>query len=109
MTAAHEAGLADRIQSYVAGITDLSPDVQLGAVVCTPDAFVGLNAEERGRAFELLQSVTRDGGVHLVGTIVRGVRGVSVAELRRQYKGWSISIEDDSSSSRSFLARKIAS
>ena len=109
MNAAHEAGLADRIQGYVAGIADLSPDVQLGAVVCTPDAFIGLSAEERGRAFELLQSVTRDGGVHLVGTIVRGQRGVSVAELRRQYKGWSISIEDDSASSRSFLARKIAS
>jgi cyclopropane fatty-acyl-phospholipid synthase-like methyltransferase len=109
MNAAQEAGLADRIQSYVAGIADLSPDVQLGAVVCTPDAFVGLSAEERGRAFELLQSATRDGGVHLVGTIVRGQRGVSVAELRRQYKGWSISIESDSGSSKSFLARKIAS
>jgi hypothetical protein len=109
MNAAQEAGLADRIQSYVAGITDWSPDVQLGAVVCTPEAFVGLSAEERGRAFELLQSVTRDGGVHLVGTIVRGQRGVSLAELRRQYKGWSISVEQDSSSSKSFLARKIAS
>lgn len=109
MNAAQEAGLADRIQSYVAGIADLSPDVQLGAVVCTPDAFVGLSPEERGRAIELLQSVTRDGGVHLVGTIVRGQRGVSVAELRRQYKGWSISIEADSGSSKSFLARKIAS
>lgn len=109
MNAAQEAGLADRIQSYVAGIADLSPDVQLGAVVCTPDAFVGLSSEERGRAIELLQSVTRDGGVHLVGTIVRGKRGVSVAELRRQYKGWSISIESDSGSSKSFLARKIAS
>jgi hypothetical protein len=109
MNAAQEAGLADRIQSYVAGITDWSPDVQLGAVVCTPEAFVGLSAAERGRAFELLQSVTRDGGVHLVGTIVRGQRGVSLAELRRQYKGWSISVEQDSGSSKSFLARKIAS
>jgi hypothetical protein len=109
MNAAQEAGLADRIQSYVADITDWSPDVQLGAVVCTPEAFVGLSAEERGRAFELLQSVTRDGGVHLVGTIVQGRRGVSVTELRRQYKGWSISVEQDSGSSKSFLARKIAS
>ena len=109
MNAAHEAGLADRIQSYVADITDWSPDVPLGAVVCTPDAFTGLSAAERGRAFELLQGATRDGGVHLVGTIVRGRRGLSVSELRRQYKGWSISIEDDSSSSKSFLARKIAS
>jgi hypothetical protein len=109
MNAAHAAGLGDRIQSYVADITDWSPDVQLGALVCTPDAFVGLSLEERGRAFELLQSATKDGGVHLVGTIVRGRRGVSVAELRRQYKGWSISVEADSSSSKSFIARKIAS
>ena len=109
MNAAQPAGLADRIQSYVAAITDWSPDVPLGAVVCTPDAFTGLSAAERGRAFELLQGATRDGGVHLVGTIVRGQRGLSVSELRRQYRGWSISIEDDSSSSKSFLARKIAS
>jgi hypothetical protein len=109
MTAAHEAGLADRIQGYVAGITDWSPDVQLGAVVCTPEAFKGLNADERVRAFELLQTATRDGGVHLVGTIMRGQRGLSVSELRKQYKGWSISIESDSASSKSFLARKIAS
>jgi len=109
MNAAQAAGLADRIQSYVADITDWSPDVPLGAVVCTPDAFTGLSAAERGRAFELLQGATREGGVHLVGTIVRGQRGLSVAELRRQYRGWSISIEDDSSSSKSFLARKIAS
>src|SRR6478736_2703826 len=58
MNVAQEAGLADRIQSYVAVITDWSPDVPLGALVCTPDAFTGLSAEERGRAFELLQSVT---------------------------------------------------
>ena len=104
-----EAGLADRIQSYVAEIADWSPDVQLGALVCTPEAFTGLSPEERGRAIELLQGATRDGGVHLVGTIVRGQRGLSVSELRRQYKGWSISIEEDSASSKSFLARKIAS
>lgn len=109
MHVAQEVGLADRIQSYVAGITDWSPDVPLGAVVCTPDAFSGLSPVERSRAFELLQGATRDGGVHLVGTIVRGQRGLSVSELKRQYKGWAISVEDDSASSRTFLARKIAS
>ena len=109
MNAAHAAGLGDRIQGYVADIADWSPDVQLGALVCTSEAFSGLSAEERERAIDLLQTATRDGGVHLVGTIVRGKRGLSVAELRRQYKGWLISVEDDSSSSKSFLARKIAS
>jgi hypothetical protein len=109
MNAAHAAGLGDRIKSYVADLSDWSPDVPLGALVCTSEAFSDLSLEERGRAFELLQGATRDGGVHLVGTIVRGKRGVSLAELRRQYKGWSISVEDDSSSSKTFLARKIAS
>jgi len=50
-----------------------------------------------------------DGGIHLVGTIMRGKRGLSVSELRRQYKGWSISVETDSGTSKTFLARKIAS
>jgi len=109
MNAAHEAGLTDRIQGLCADLSSWAPDSQLGAVVCTPAAFSGLSTEERLRAFEVLQSATRDGGIHLVGTIVRGKRGVSVAELRRQYKGWTISVEDDSSSSKSFLAKKIAS
>ena len=109
MNAAHAAGLTDKIQGFVAGIANWSPDYPLSAVVCTPAAFEGLSADERVRAFEILQRATRDGGVHLVGTIVRGKRGLSVAELRRQYKGWSISVEDDSGSSKSFLARKIAS
>src|SRR6476646_11278066 len=67
MNAAQEAGLADRIQSYVADLGDWSPDVPLGALVCTSEAFSDLSLEERGRAFELLQGATRDGGVHLVG------------------------------------------
>lgn len=109
MNAAHAAGLTDKIHGSVAGIASWLPDGALSAVVCTPAAFTGLSAEERMRAFEVLQSATRDGGVHLVGTIVRGQRGVSVTELRRQYKGWSISVEDDSITSKSFLAKKIAS
>ena len=109
MNAAHAAGLTDKIQGFVANLADWAPDAPLSAVVCTPTAFDDLSADERARAFELLQTATRDGGVHLVGTIVRGQRGLSVAELRKQYKGWTISVEADSESSKSFLARKIAS
>src|SRR3984893_103075 len=54
MNAAHEAGLEDRIQGYVADLGDWSPDVPLGALVCTSAAFSGLSAEERGRAIDLL-------------------------------------------------------
>src|SRR4051812_17232800 len=109
MNAAHAAGLTERIQGLVADIANWSPESPLGAVICTPSAFSGLTAEERMRAFEILQGATREGGVHLVGTIVRGQRGVSVTELRRQYKGWTISVEADSGSSSNFLAKKIAS
>jgi hypothetical protein len=109
MNAAHQAGLTDKIQGFVANLASWQPDALLSAVVCTQAAFNDLSNDERSRAFELLQSATRDGGVHLVGTIIRGQRGLSVAELRRQYKGWTISVESDSDSSKSFLARKIAS
>jgi Tellurite resistance protein TehB len=109
MNAAHAAGLTDRIRGLVAGLADWSPDAQLGAVVCTPAAFSGLSAEERVRAFDVLQSATREGGVHLVGTIVRGNRALSITELRRHYKGWTISVEQDGGTSSNFLAKKIAS
>lgn len=108
MNAAHAAGLTERIQGLVADIATWAPDSPLGAVVCTPAAFSGLTADERMRAFEILQGATRAGGVHLVGTIMRGKRGLSVAELRRQYKGWTISVEADTEMSSNFLARKIA-
>jgi hypothetical protein len=109
MAAAHAAGLTDKIQGHVADLSSWSPDSLLSAVICTPAAFANLNPEERMRVIEILKNATGNGGVHLVGTIVRGQRGVSVTELRRQYKGWTISVEEDSSASKSFLAKKIAS
>ncbi|HEU4748003.1 MAG TPA: hypothetical protein VFS56_05835 [Gemmatimonadaceae bacterium] len=109
MNAAHAAGLTDKIQGHLSDLSSWAPESPLAAVICTSAAFANLNASERMRAFEILQNATGDGGVHLVGTIVQGQRGVSVTELRRRYKGWSISVEEDSASSKSFLAKKIAS
>lgn len=109
MTAAQAAGLTDRIDGQATGLDQWQPESQLSAVVCSPSAFAGLSAEERARAIELLKTATRDGGVHLVGTIVSGKRGISLTELKKQYKGWSISVEDDSTTSKSFLAKKVAS
>lgn len=108
MTAAHAAGLTDRIDGKTAAISEWYPDSPLSAVICSPSAFAGLTADERARAIELLKSATRDGGVHLVGTIISGKRGISLTELRKQYKGWTISVEDDTDTSKSFLAKKIA-
>lgn len=109
MTAAQAAGLTDRIDRKMTGLGDWHPESPLSAVICSPSAFAGLSAEERARAIELLQTATRNGGVHLVGTIVSGKRGISLTELRKKYKGWTISVEDDSGISKSFLAKKVAS
>jgi hypothetical protein len=109
MTAAQAAGLTDRIDGQAAGLSEWQPESPLSAVICSPSAFAGLSAEERARAIELLKTATRDGGVHLVGTIVSGKRGISLTELKKQYKGWAISVEDDSTTSKSFLAKKVAS
>ena len=109
MTAAQAAGLTDRIEAHAAELGNWSPRSPLSAVICTPAAFAGLNADERARAIELLQSATRDGGVHLVGMILSGRRGISLTELRKRYRGWSISVEDETATAKSFLAKKVAS
>jgi len=97
--------LAGRIESF-SGFKEWSPDEKLSAVVCTPAAFAGLSAIERRKVIEILQSATDDGGVHLVETLIAGNAELSLSELRKSYKGWTISVLDDGSSSKSFLARK---
>lgn len=107
MNAAHAAGLTNRLHAEVSRLAAWSPHSQLTAVVCTPAAFSGLSAEERDRAIAVLQSATRDGGTHLVDTIVAGSDALSLAELRNRYKGWTVMVEDEIGSSKSFLARKM--
>jgi hypothetical protein len=65
-----------------------------------------LSARQRARVIEVLQSATEDGGVHLVETIVAGQAGVSLSELRKSYKGWDVSVLEDGTAGKSFLARK---
>ncbi|MEO8192435.1 MAG: hypothetical protein ABI681_01210 [Gemmatimonadales bacterium] len=98
--------LAGRIDTIPVQLKEWAPDHPLNAVVCTPAAFAGLSSAERARVIEVLQSATRDGGVHLVDTIIASRAEPSLSELRRSYKGWTISVLDDGTSSRSFLARK---
>lgn len=98
--------LAGRIDTLPGGLREWAPDQPLNAVVCTPAAFAGLSAAERHRVIAVLQTATRDGGVHLVDTIIASRTEPSLSELRKSYKGWTISVLDDGVSSRSFLARK---
>jgi len=100
------AMLAGRVDKIPVSLTEWAPEEQLSAVVYTPAAFAGLTAAERARVIEVFQSATRDGGVHLVDTIIASRAEPSLSELKKSYKGWTISVVDDGISSRSFVARK---
>lgn len=104
------ANLPGRIDHHAEGLNEWAPKGKqsLSAVVCTPAAFAGLSARQRAHVIETLQSATEDGGVHLVETIVAGQSGVSLSELRKSYKGkgWQVSVLDDGTAGKAFLARK---
>ena len=105
LDAAEQAGLGERVHATALALDSWTPDAPLTAVIYTPAAFTGFSAAERARVIEVLQSATADGGVHLVQTIVAGKRApVSLAELRRRYRGWEVTVEE--SAPTSFLARK---
>jgi hypothetical protein len=106
LNAEEAALLPGRIEALPVSLTEWAPDEPLNAVVCTPAAFAGLSPAERHRVIAVLQSATRDGGVHLVDTIIASQAEPTLSELRKSYKGWAISVLDDGSTSRSFLARK---
>lgn len=106
--AAEAAGLTQRIRGYCADLGAWAPDVELHAVVCSPDAFAGLSSQDRDRVISVLQSATVDGGVHLVESIAAGTDGAEMAELERRYRGWTISIERTVGTRDTFMARKDA-
>jgi hypothetical protein len=105
LSAAGAAGLV--VRGYVVNLGDWFPDVLLSAVICTAAAFDGLTTRERRRVIEILQSATRDGGVHLVETLVAGGNAVSCEELRSSYVGWQVSIDrGEPGTNPTFIARK---
>jgi len=104
VTVAAQHGLTDRVHGFIGDLHEWSPEVQLGAVVWTPSTFSELTATERKRALEVLQTVTHDGGVHLVTG--SGIDAPSVRELSAQYHGWKVHVEGPEASPTSFLARK---
>lgn len=106
MIAAEAVGLARQVNAFVSPLSEWAPNGPLTAVVCSPAAFAGLSEIDRARVIALLQSATLDGGVHLVETIVAGQTALTLAELRSQYQGWSISVEREDTPSPTFMARK---
>jgi hypothetical protein len=111
MEAAIQAGLAERVRAVAGELTHWTPDGPLQAVVCSHSALNNLTPRERARVIEVLQTATRDGGVHLVETIVAGSSAID--ELRDTYRGWDITIEPETAAdsrhqgrAQVFLARK---
>lgn len=106
MSAAEAVGLGRKVNAFVSPLSKWAPDGPLTAVVCSPAAFAGLSDTDRSRVIEVLKSATLDGGVHLVETIVAGQTALTIDELRKQYRGWSISVEREDTTTPTFLARK---
>ena len=107
MSAAFDAGITGRVHGFVTDLSSYAPHTVLSAVICTPAAFAGLSPDERDRAITVLQSATRDGGVHLVETIIAGQAALTVDELALRYRGWQISVEHGRGPSPTFVARKL--
>lgn len=104
MEAAIQAGLAERVHAVAAELAQWTPNAPLYAVVCSHSALTDLAPHERARVIAVLQSATRDGGVHLVETIAAG--SAAIDELRATYRGWDISVEPANGNAQVFLARK---
>ena len=96
--------LAQLPPAVAAELTQWTPNTPLHAVVCSHSALANLPARERARVIAVLQSATRDGGVHLVQTIAAG--SSAIEELRVTYHGWAISVEPTTGEGQVFLARK---
>jgi len=106
MSAAEAVGLARQVTAFASPLTEWAPDGPLTAVVVSPAAFAGMTDADRTRVIEVLKGATLDGGVHLVEILAAGQAALSLDELRSRYRGWSISVERDDSSTPTFLARK---
>jgi hypothetical protein len=106
LDAAVAAGLSQRVRACVGDLGSWAPDAPLNGVVCTPDAFAGMNTTERARTIALLQDATTSGGVHLIEALASGRLSMWVDELRRSYRGWQISVEQALGAGHAFVARK---
>ena len=107
MAAAAAAGLTSRIDASVADLGMWSP-TPLSAVVCPSESLAGLTPHDRSRVIASLQDATKAGGVHLFEAIHTETGSLSIEELRARYSGWTVAVERESGTARSFVARKVA-
>ncbi|MEJ7812632.1 MAG: hypothetical protein WKG32_19625 [Gemmatimonadaceae bacterium] len=108
LSAAVEVGLTTHLRGFVADLATWSPDLPLNALVCGANAFTTLPTEQRGRVLSLLQTATTAGGLHVVQNIAGAEAAAMLEQLSQSYSGWQTSVERGSSTSDTFLARKVA-
>jgi hypothetical protein len=107
MQAAIGAGLAGRVHAEIGNLATWTPESQLSAVIVNRVALEGLSEAERERVIDVLKTATTDGGVHLVPTIAsKPTDDLTLEELRTRYRGWTVTVERSTGSSKTFMARK---
>ncbi|HKO14705.1 MAG TPA: hypothetical protein VJU87_00605 [Gemmatimonadaceae bacterium] len=106
MSAAAAAGLTQRVHTCQTELHAWTPPEPLDAVIVTTAALKGLTTARRARLIEALQVATASGGVHLLQGPAADRTHVTLEELARRYRGWTVTVEDPSGNASTFLARK---
>jgi hypothetical protein len=109
--AADDAGVGSQVRGCVCPLGAWAPDVPLRAVVCGPDAFDALAAEERAFAVDELRRATPVGGVHLLRGRPNAPAAVTFDEWRAWYDGWAVTAEaaaDAPAPCATYVARRLA-
>jgi hypothetical protein len=106
MNAADANGLANNVRGFVGQLAQWAPDVRFQAVVCSPDAVLGIDRDvERLRVLGALKDATVDGGVHLYESDPNDEDAISPDALTSSYAGWTVALESRGAC-RLMLARK---
>ena len=112
ISAAIQAGLAERVHAVAGALSEFTPDAPLRAVVFSHATLRALDPIDRERVIGVLQSATADGGVHLVQTIAAGAAATgggsagAIDELIARYAGWNVTVETERGRGQVFLATK---
>lgn len=105
LDAAAEAGFAPRLRGVVLGLAEWRPDAPLDAVICTAASLAGLSSADRGRVLDGLKEATLLGGVHYLDAT--GLPSATLASLRKQYRGWQVTVEGGADAGQTLVARKL--
>ena len=83
-------------------------DAPLRAVVCSLSALASLSKAERGRAIDLLQRATADGGVHLVEGVSDGRSKRVLDDVVARYAGWRVTMDSESGNGTLVAMKEVA-